>query len=68
MFGMLCIDIYNSVFQFPPISSNFAQPMKWGETTFGSFKGHNQLYVKDYMRQMVVTVMGVRWHSDAICW
>jgi hypothetical protein len=34
MFGMLWIDVYNSVFQFPPISSNFAQPLKRSETTF----------------------------------
>jgi hypothetical protein len=34
MFGMLWID---SVLQFPPISSNFAQPLKRSGTTF-----HNQ--------------------------
>ena len=34
MFGMLWIDIYDIVFQFPPISSNFAQPLKRSETTF----------------------------------
>ena len=28
MFGMLWIDVYDSVFQFPPISSNFAQSLK----------------------------------------
>ena len=27
MFGMLWIDVCNSVFQFPPISSHFAQPL-----------------------------------------
>ena len=26
IFGMLWIDVYNSVFQFPPLSTNFAQP------------------------------------------
>jgi hypothetical protein len=30
MFGMLWIDVYDSVFQFPPISSNFAQPLRSG--------------------------------------
>ncbi len=28
MFGMLWIDVYDSVFQFLPISSNFIQPLK----------------------------------------
>jgi hypothetical protein len=28
MFGMPWIDVYDSVFQFPPISSNFALPLK----------------------------------------
>ncbi|CDQ97472.1 unnamed protein product [Oncorhynchus mykiss] len=34
MCGMLWIDVYDSVFQFPPISSNFAQPLKRSGTTF----------------------------------
>jgi hypothetical protein len=34
MFGTLWIDVYNSMFQFPPIYSNFAQPMKRIGTTF----------------------------------
>jgi hypothetical protein len=34
MFGMLWIDMYDSVFQFPAISSNFAQPLKKSGTTF----------------------------------
>ncbi|KAK6291801.1 hypothetical protein J4Q44_G00375860 [Coregonus suidteri] len=34
MFGMLWINMYNRVFQFPPISSNFAQPLKRSGTTF----------------------------------
>eukprot|EP00063_Salmo_salar_P048434 XP_014023269.1 PREDICTED: zinc finger CCCH domain-containing protein 11A-like isoform X4 [Salmo salar] len=34
MFGMLWIDVYDSVFQFLPISSNFAQPLKRSGTTF----------------------------------
>ncbi len=29
MFGMLWIGVYDSVFQFLPISSKFAQPLKW---------------------------------------
>jgi hypothetical protein len=33
MFGMLWIDVYDSVFQLPPISS-FAQPLKRSGTTF----------------------------------
>ncbi len=34
MFGMLWIDVYDSVFQFLPISSNFAQPLKRSGPTF----------------------------------
>jgi hypothetical protein len=34
MFGMLWIDLYDSVFQFPPISINFAQPLKRSGTTY----------------------------------
>ena len=34
MFRMLWIDMYNRVCQFPPISSNFAQPLKRSGTTF----------------------------------
>uniref|UniRef100_A0A8C1IVT0 Transposase Tc1-like domain-containing protein n=1 Tax=Cyprinus carpio TaxID=7962 RepID=A0A8C1IVT0_CYPCA len=34
MFGMLWISVYNSVFQFLPISSNFAQPLKRSGPTF----------------------------------
>ncbi len=34
MFKMLWIDIYNSVFQFLPISSKFAQPLKRSGPTF----------------------------------
>ena len=32
MFGMLWIDVYDSVFQFPPC--NFAQPLKSSGTKF----------------------------------
>jgi hypothetical protein len=34
MFVMLWIDVYNSVFQFPPIFNNFAQLLKRSGTTF----------------------------------
>jgi hypothetical protein len=34
MCGMLWSDVYNSVFQFPPISINFAQSLKRRRTTF----------------------------------
>ncbi len=34
MFGMLWIGVYNSVFQFLPISSNFTQPLKRSGPTF----------------------------------
>jgi hypothetical protein len=28
MFGMLWINVYDSLFQFPPISRNFVEPLK----------------------------------------
>ncbi len=34
MFGMLWIGVYDSVFQFLPISSNFAQPLKRSGPSF----------------------------------
>ncbi len=34
MFGMLWIGVYDSVFQFLPISSNFAEPLKRSGPTF----------------------------------
>jgi hypothetical protein len=34
MFGMLWINVYDSVFQFLPISSNFTQPLKRSGITF----------------------------------
>jgi hypothetical protein len=34
MFGKLWIDVYDSVFKFLPISSDFAQPLKRSRTTF----------------------------------
>ena len=62
---MLWIVVYDSVFQFPPISSNFTQPLKRSGTTF-----HNQhpdqlceVDVLRCMRQMVVTP-DTDWFSD----
>jgi hypothetical protein len=43
MFGMLWIDGYDSVFQFLPMSSNFAQSLKRSGTTFHSLI----LYMKE---------------------
>jgi hypothetical protein len=34
MVGILWIDVYNSMLQFPPISSNFTQPLKRIELIF----------------------------------
>jgi hypothetical protein len=34
MFVMLCIDMYDNMLQFAPISNNFAQPLKRSGTTF----------------------------------
>jgi hypothetical protein len=34
MFGVLWIDMYENVFQFLTISSNFARPLKRSGTTF----------------------------------
>jgi hypothetical protein len=34
MFGMLWLNVYDSVFQFLPISSNIALPLKRRVTTF----------------------------------
>ena len=59
MFGMLWINVYDSVFQFPPISSNFAQPLKRSGTIFhrpqpawSTLCGRD---VSRFMRQIVVT-------------
>ena len=37
MFGMLWIDVYDNVFLFPPISTNFAQPLKRSGTIHHRF-------------------------------
>jgi hypothetical protein len=60
MFGMLWINVYNSAFQFPPISNNFAHPLKGSGTIFHrpqSTAGSTlcEGNVSPCMRQMVVT-------------
>ncbi len=60
MFGMLWIGVYDSVFQFQPISSNFAHPLKRSgptfhrpqSTTWSNLCEGDVLYC---MRQIVVT-------------
>ncbi len=57
MFGMLWIGVYDSVFQFLPISSNFTLPLKRSRPTFHN-QQPDQLYAKEQlhcMRQMEVT-------------
>jgi hypothetical protein len=56
MFGMLWMDVYDSMFEFPPISRNFTQPLKRSETT-GRNQQPDQLHAKEMlrcMRQVVV--------------
>ncbi len=68
MFGMLWIDVYDSVFQFLPISSNFTQPLKRSgptlhrpqSTTWSTLCGGDVLHC---VRQMVVTP-DTDWFSD----
>ncbi len=53
IFGMLWISVYGSMFQFLPISSNFAQPLKRSRPTF-----HKSLCEGDVLhcvRQIMVT-------------
>ncbi len=68
MFGMLWIGVYDSVFQFLPISSNFAQPLKRSGPTFHWPQSATQSTlcegdVLHCMRQMVVTP-DADWFSD----
>ncbi len=56
MFGMLWIGVYDSVFQFLPISSNFAQPLKRSGPTF-----HNQQPDQLYAKEMCCTAWGKWW-------
>ncbi len=55
MFGMLWIGVYDSVFQFLPISSNFAQPLKRSGPTFHR---HNQQPDQLYEKEMCCTAWG----------
>ncbi len=56
MFGILWIGVYDSVFQFLPISSNFAQPLKRSGPTF-----HNQQPDQFYVKEMCCTAWGKWW-------
>ncbi len=60
MFGMLWIGVYDSVFQYLPISSNFTQPLKWSGPTFNN-QQPDQLYAKE----MCWTAWG-KWWSHQI--
>ncbi len=59
MFGMLWIGVYDSVFQFLPIASNFTQPLKRSGPTFQRPQSTTWSTLCDEMlhcvRQMVVT-------------
>ncbi|KAL0175489.1 hypothetical protein M9458_027819, partial [Cirrhinus mrigala] len=52
MFGMLWISVYNSMFQFLAISSNFAQPLKRSEPTFHRPQINNLI---NYAKEMFCT-------------
>ena len=60
LFGMLRIYVYDSVFQFQPISRNFAQPLKRSGTIF-----HNQQPEQLYMKEMCHAAWG-KWWSHQI--
>ncbi len=68
MFGMLWIGVYDSVFQFLPISSNFTQPLKRSQLTFHRPQSTTwstlcEGDVLHCVRQMVVTP-DTDWFSD----
>jgi hypothetical protein len=68
MFGMLWIDMYDSMFQFPPKSISFAQPLKGNWTTFHrpQSRAWSTLCEGDvlrFMRQIVFTP-DAEWFSD----
>ena len=68
MFGMLWIDVYDSMFQFLPTSSNYTQPLKRNGTTFHrpQSTARSTLCKGDVswcMRQMVVTP-DTDWFTD----
>ncbi len=70
MFGMLWIGVYDSVFKFLPISSNFAQPLKRSGPTFHRPQSTTwstlcEGDVLHCMRQMVVTP-DTDWFSDPL--
>jgi hypothetical protein len=54
---MLWIDVYYSMFQFPPISSNFAQPLKRSATTRHRKKRtKNKKHLSNSMRRRCVAL------------
>ncbi len=54
MFGMLLIGVYDSVFQFLPISSNFTQPLKRsGQHATDHNQQPDQLYAKEMLHWLV---------------
>ncbi len=59
MFGMLWIGVYDSMFQFLSISSNFTQPLDQHTT------GHNQQPDQLYVKEMCCTAWG-KWWSHQI--
>ncbi len=64
MFGMLWIGVYDSVFQFLPISSNFTQPLKRSEPSM-AYTCHNQQPDQLYAKEMCCTAWG-KWWSNQI--
>jgi hypothetical protein len=68
MFGMVWIDVYDSMFHFPPISSNFTQPLNRNGTTFNRPQSTAWLTLCEgdvlrCMRQLAVTP-ATDWFSD----
>ena len=69
MFGMLWIDVYDSMIQFPITSSNFKRPLKRSGTTFHwpqstAWSTVCEGGVSHCMRQMVITP-NTDWFSDS---
>ncbi len=62
MFGMLGIGVYDSVFQFLPISSNFTQHWRGVDQ---HYSGHNQQPDQLYVKEMCCTAWG-KWWSHQI--
>ena len=64
MFGMLWINVYDSMFQFLPISSNLAQPLTRNGTTFHRPQSTVcEAHVSCCIRQVVV-IPDTDWFSD----